>query len=215
MNTSDYEHSDKHLDRDIAQEIIKDKLEGTGNIEMIGEMVLEHHLNNGGLLPDPNENFRFRDLYTIINTAMLRLCREGYAERKSRDKWTLHAAPLRVFGEGEASVYLFYDPRDKSAESWACNIGCTERNVEVRVKEQTKQWTVSPAIALIFKTDAPEDLEDKLHHILERVGRWRKDIKDKRAGREWFDTDPDEVCMLYQHIQLCDQRDYNIYELYS
>lgn len=219
MHTSYYEHSDKHLDRHIAVEIIRDKLKGTWNIEDIVDMVVKHHISEGGLPPDSPESVVKRR----IQSALFHLRREGYVNRVSETgyweehNWLIYPTPLRVFGAGAYSVYLFYDPRDyilygKSVGCWACNIGWTVRDVGERVKEQTKQWTVLPTIALVLKTDSPKDLEDKLHYMLKRV--WRKDLKDKGAGREWFETDPDTVLLLYQNVQLCDENNYSIYELY-
>ena len=159
----------------------------------------------------------------MIDYSMIALCDAGYAAEGTlggETLWEIHEYPLRVFGFGKGSVYLFYDPHKKSQGIFACRIGYTEA-VDVRkyVDTKTKNWgwkhKHKATIALIFKTDAPKKLEGQIHHILKRFGRWRKDYQELGLGREWFDTAPDEVLMLYEHIRLCDERGHNIFELYS
>lgn len=225
---NDYNNKGKHLDINRTEDIIRKYLKGTAaHINKIAQHVLEYHQDRNGLPPAPNEILEspyhsvadyMRGLTEYV---LYELNEKGYVEQNSDEgTWQIYKYPLRVFGEGECSVYLFYDARDailhKTSDGlWACNIGYTERDVSQRVCEKTKQWTQHPTIALIFKTDTPKDLEGELHHILKCDGRWRKDLKDKRAGREWFDTTPDKVLMLYKHIQLCHERSYSIYELYT
>ncbi|MYB66035.1 GIY-YIG nuclease family protein [Candidatus Poribacteria bacterium] len=221
-----YKHKSQHLNLQIAEEIVKITLKGTGSIACITKCVLEHHTQHGGLplasdeiLHSPYDSV---DAYMrgLTEYVLYELNEKGYVEHNSDEgTWQIYEYPLRVFGEGEGAVYVFYDDRDailhKTSDGrWACNIGYTEHDVSQRVCEQTKQWTQHPTIALILKTDTPKDLEEALHYLLKRCGCWRKDLKDKGAGREWFDTTPDKVLMLYKHIQLCYERRLSIYELY-
>ena len=190
-------HECKPLTLEIAVEIIRDKLEGRGTIQEIAAVVLKSHQKRHGLPPN-------RDLERIILTAMLCLKKDGFVRCLSKAdgwlerKWIIYASPLRSLGEGKQSVYLFYDSRDYNLRGarqiWACNIGCTKRNVRERVKEQTAQLTFEGTIGLILNIDASRYCERFIHTILKQQGRWRKDL----PGNEWFDTNPDEVIKIYE-----------------
>ena len=207
----EYQYKRKSLTPEIATEIIRDNLKGNGSIIKIGDAVLKYHTERNGQPPDHSLNI-------MIWCVMQRLSQQGYVNRITKRNegkgmyeqiWEIYPFPLRVFGDGRYAVYLFYDLRDyilrdKSKETWACKIGRTKRSVTKRVYELTKQWTIVPRIALIFKFQTlaqTKQMEKMLHNVLKAEERHRKDLKKKGAGREWFDTNPDEVVELFENIQ--------------
>lgn len=116
------------------------------------------------------------------------------------------------WGQGEASVYLYYFPIQKAhAQSinhpvWECKIGRTkEEDVHEyvnknKLKRDRSIFDISdseyPEIPLIFKTDNPKRLEKQIHGILKLLGRWIK-IPERK---EWFFTNPSEVIQIYLFI---------------
>ena len=201
-----YEYEGKPFTSAIAEKSLNLHYGETFHIKTEGETLLKEHLDNGGLPPEGNRNLEGEDLlYHIISTAMRQLKSDGRANMiEGSSQWEVFPKGRRVFGIGSESVYCFYDPRDRTvAEArgeklWACNIGQTKRPVEVRVKEQTDQWTVDPRIDLILKTPSGKDLEKKIHEILKLLGRYLRDFRGK--GREWYLVSPDEVVYLYKCV---------------
>ena len=201
----EYNYAGKHLNYQIAQEIIKDWFKVEGSLTDIGQCVLIHHVKHKGLLPDPNAPTCRRDLDFIIKTALLRLQREEYVKRISHknawreQKWQIYGKPSCVFGEGEQSVYLFYDYRERYImdDRWAFYIGQTG-NLQERIDAHARKNGVDPTVACVFKTDNSVDLEKQIHHSLKEFGRLRTD----KTGRSWFDTSPDEVLLVYKCIQI-------------
>ena len=201
-----YEYEGKPFTSAMAQKFFNHKYGETFHIKTEGETLLKEHLDNGGLPPEGNRNLEGADLlYHIISTAMRRLKNDGRANMiEGSSQWEVFPEGRRVFGIGSESVYCFYDPRDRrDAEQrgerlWSCNIGSTRREVEVRVREQTNQWTVDPRIDLILKTPSGKDLEKKMHEILKLLGRYLKNFRGK--GREWYLVSPDEVFYLYKCV---------------
>ena len=200
-----YEYEGKPFTIAIAEKSLNLQYGKKFDIKTEGETLLREHLDKGGLPPEGN-NLEGGDLlYHIISTAMRHLKSDGRANMiEHSSMWEICPEGRRVFGIGSENVYCFYDPRDrKDAEGrgerlWPCNIGRTERAVEVRVKEKTDQWTVDPRIDLILKTPSGKDLEKKIHDILKILGRHLKGFRGK--GREWYRVSPDEVVYLYKCV---------------
>ena len=200
-----YEYEGKPLTSVIAQEFLNRQYGKKFYIKSEGEARLKYHLDNGGLPPESNRSLEGEDLlYHIISTAVRHLKNDGRVNMIERSMWEVLPEGRRVFGVGSESVYCFYDPRDRrDAEEqverlWACNIGSTTRDVEIRVGEQTNQWTVDPRIDLILKTPRSKDLESKIHGVLKLLGRHLKGFRGK--GREWYRVSPDEVFYLYKCV---------------
>ena len=201
-----YEYEDKPFTIAIAEKSLNLQYGKKFNIKSEGETLLKEHLDNGGLPPEGNSNLKGDDLlYHIISTAMRHLKSDGRANMiEGSSQWEVFPKGRRVFGIGSEIVYCFYNPRDRQeAEErgerlWPCNIGKSKRPVEVRVEEQTNQWTVDPRIDLILKTPSGKTLEKKIHDILKLLGRHLKDFRGK--GREWYLVSPDEVLYLYKCV---------------
>ena len=201
-----YEYEGKPFTSAIAEKSLNLHYGKTFHIKTEGETLLKEHLDNGGLPPEGNRNLEGEDLlYHIISTAMRHLKSDGRANMiKGSSQWEVFPEGRRVFGIGSESVYCFYNPRDRQeAETrgeglWPCNIGKTKRPVEVRVGEQTYQWTVDPRIDLILKTSPEIRLEKKIHEILKLLGRHIPGFRG--SGREWYLVSPDEVVYLYKCV---------------
>ena len=201
-----YEYEGKPFTIAIAEKSLNPQYGEKFHIKSAGETLLKYHLDNGGLPPEGNRNLEGEDLlYHIISTAMRHLKSDGRANMiEHSGMWEIFPEGRRVFGIGSEIVYCFYNPRDRQeAEArgeklWACNIGRTKRLVEVRVNEQTNQWTVDPRIDLILKTSPGSGLETKIHDILKILGRHLKGFRGK--GTEWYLVSPDEVIYLYKCV---------------
>ena len=201
-----YEYEGKPFTIAIAEKSLNLEYGKKFHIKSAGETLLKYHLDNGGLPPEGNRNLEGEDLlYHIISTAMRHLKSDGRSNMiEHSGMWEIFPEGRRVFGIGSEIVYCFYNPRDRQeAEArgeklWACNIGKTKRTVEVRVNEQTNQWTVDPRIDLILKTSPGSGLEKKIHDILKLLGRHLKGFRGQ--GREWYLVSPDEVIYLYKRV---------------
>ena len=200
-----FSHDDRRKAEKIVKAIIKDRLNGKGSITKLVERVKEPLLKENILPPEDS----IHTLESLIRQALMRLERDGYVKQISKedDIWEIYPSPLRIFGEGEGNVYVFYDHRSKQeAEQkgraiWLCNIGSTKRSVEKRIREQTGEWLVEATIGLIIKTNDHEELETKIHEILKVFDRQQKENKGKKLkGNEWFDTSPDEVIDIVAFI---------------
>ena len=204
--SNNYEYAGKPFTTAIAQEMLNRQYGKKDRIKRAGEVLLKYHLANGGLPPEGNSNLEGEVLlHNIIYAALRRLKNDGRANMiDSGMRWEVFPEGSRVLGEGNQSVYCFYDPRDREkAEAqdkslWPCNIGSTKRDVEKRVSEQTNQWTVDPRIDLILKTPSGKDLEKKIQGILKLLDRHLKDFSGK--GTEWYLVSPDEVLYLYKRV---------------
>ena len=201
-----YEYEGKPFTIAIAEKSLNLQYGEKFHIKNAGEVLLKYHLDSGGLPPEGNGNLKGEDLlYHIISTAVRHLKNDGRVGRiGDSSMWEVFPEGRQVFGVGDESVYCFYDPRDRSvAEAhgenlWACNIGFTTKDVEMRVGDQTDQWTIDPRIDLILKTPSGRGLEKKIHEILKLLGRHLKDFRGK--GREWYLVSPDEVVYLYKCV---------------
>ncbi len=199
--SNNYKHKGLPFTTEIAEKFLN-RLSGKEfHIERIGQVVLQQHLDNGGAPPEEG-------LSDIVHRALLRLYyADGRAKRSSRsDKniWEIFPEGRQIFGSGTGAVYCFYEPRDREkAEArgecqWPCNIGETSGDVEERVQQQTRQWTVEPRIDLILQTSQQKDLEAKIHNLLKALDRHLKGFKG--SGREWFNTSPKEIIFLYRRV---------------
>ena len=201
---NEYKYAGKHLNYEIAQEIIKDWFKVRGNLTEIAKCVLIHHVTHKGLLPSPNEPCRLQDLDFIVQKALFRLQREKCAKSVSSEDamWEIIGRLPRFFGEGEESVYLFYDYRDRYImdDRWACYIGKTG-DFQRRIYNHARNLGVEPTVALELKTKDCSLLEKQIQYFLKGFGRLRMDKK----GRSWFDTSPDEVVFIYKYIKICDE----------
>ena len=113
-----HKYVSKHLNCEIAPDIIKDWFKVRINLTQIVQRVLIHHFTHKGLPPDPNEPCRLRDFDFIVQKALFRLQRDGYVKSVSCEDamWEISGRPPRVYGKGEKSVYLFYNYREDT--SW-------------------------------------------------------------------------------------------------
>ena len=180
----------------IAEELLNNLSGREFHIEQAGELLLQHHLDREGSPPET-------ELSEIVLGAFHLLRANGRAKQVSRtnqDEWEIFPNGRRIFGSAQGAVYCFYNPRDReqveanNEERWPCNIGETSGDVEERVRQQTRQWTVEPKIDLIFRTSQHRDLESKIHNILKALNMHLRDFP--ASGREWFQTSPDEIVYI-------------------
>lgn len=106
-----------------------------------------------------------------------------------------------TLGKGNESVYVYYLPiykeqaEKEKKTSWACKIGRTDRDPFQRIISQSStSLPESPVIALIIKTHNSRALETIIHNILS----YRNKKIVSALGREWFDTNPDEILKIVQ-----------------
>ena len=194
--SNNYEYKGLPFTRAIAEELLNDLSGREFHIEQAEELLLQDHLAQDGSPPET-------ELSEIVLGAFHLLKANGRAERVSRtDKeiWEIFPKGRRIFGSAQGAVYCFYNPRDReqaeanNEERWACNIGETGGDVEERVRQQTRQWTVEPKIDLILRTSQHKDLESRIHNILKVLDMHLSDFQ--ASGREWFQTSPDEIVYI-------------------
>ena len=180
----------------IAEELLNNLSGGELLIEQAGKLLLQHHLDREGSPPET-------ELSKIVLGAFHLLRANGRAKRISRtdqEVWEIFPNGRRIFGSAQGAVYCFYNPRDredaeaKNEKRWPCNIGETSGEVEERVRQQTRQWTVKPKIDLIIRTSQHKDLERKIHDILKALDMHLTGFP--ASGREWFQTSPDEIVYI-------------------
>ena len=200
MNSS-YKHTGKPLTMKIARELVIELFSGETGVQKkeIKQVVDETHTSRGGSL-STNEMHP-------VSGALNMLKKQGLANNPTRGKWSIFSNPdvhpndsfdldaVRTLGNGKNSVYLCYYPayrclaEHEGKEFWACKIGSVDSQVHTEMPEP-------PEIALIFKTDDPENLEQILHNILKLRG---KHIADA-PGNEWFMTSPSEAEGIYKNV---------------
>lgn len=199
----------KIVECDIYKRYFKGELKGRLKSSEIAVDVLKNCQDKKELQLKSSEiAAKERYFSEVINSVMVPLWEWGYVKEGHLDEetlWEIHQYPLRVFGKGKGSVYLFYNPTDceRSDKIWECKIGMTEdMNVRKYVNTKTKNWgwTDDPTIALIFKTDNPRNLENEIHRFLDNCGLRCKEDPYRNWSIEWFYVHPDVVVKVYEHI---------------
>ena len=194
--SNNYEYKGLPFTRAIAEELLNDLSGREFHIEQAGELLLQDHLAQDGSPPET-------ELSEIVLGAFHLLRASGRAKRvprKDEDVWEIFPNGRRIFGSAQGAVYCFYNPRDReqaeanNEERWACNIGETGGDVEERVRQQTRQWTVEPKIDLILRTGQHKELESRIHNILKALDMHISNFQ--ASGREWFRTSPDEIVYI-------------------
>ena len=200
MNKS-YKHAGKPLTGKIARELIIEIFSGKTGIQKkeIKQAVDETHVKRGGSL-STNEMHP-------VSAALNIMKKEGLVNNLTRGKWSILSNPgvrpngpldldnVRTLGNGKNSVYLCYYPAYRclaeyeGKDFWACKIGRVDSQVHTEMPETSE-------IALIFKTDDPENLEQILHNVLKLRG---KHIADA-PGKGWFMTSPSEAEVIYKFL---------------
>ncbi len=200
MNNS-YKHAGKPLTEKIARELIIELFSGETGVQKkeIKQVVDETHTKRGG-------NLSTNEMHPV-SSALNILKKQGLANNPTRGKWSIFSNPdvhpndpfdseaVRTLGTGKNSVYLCYYPAYRclaeyeGKDFWACKIGRVDSQVHTTMPE-------TPEIALIFKTDDPENLEQILHNVLKLRG---KHIADA-PGNAWFMTSPSEAEVIYKNI---------------
>jgi len=97
----------------------------------------------------------------------------------------------RTVGTGSQTVYVYYFPSMQTDERWPHKIGRAKIDAIKRIKSQQASMLEEPVIALFFKCDDASIIERIAHHALAS----RRMVTH---GREWFDTNGDEVLSLLQ-----------------
>ena len=111
-------------------------------------------------------------------------------------------APVRIIGTGNAYVYLYYNFLEKQeAEQegmpyFPCKIGRATSDPGDRILAQTTGMSRLPVFALAIKTSKPVALEAAIHALLKFRGR----SVEAAQGREWFETNPEEVIDIHEFM---------------
>ncbi len=108
-----------------------------------------------------------------------------------------------VYGNGESTVYAYFYPSYKKlaelkGESrYRCKIGKTTNGVKRRFSSTSRtEEPEKKEVALIIKTDSPNEVEALLHNTLKLAGQQVLDT----PGKEWFYTNPEEIIHIFYGI---------------
>lgn len=217
LTDSNYKYKDIPLTPQICEYWIK-MLSGIYKRSNIVEYVMREHLNGGGLKPTA------KDVPRTIKKALENLKKRGIASNISSGQWKISSGSTKeeskdlnakeskklesvaniVLGEGKNGVYLYYFPAYKESavqqrkNIWKCKIGRTSYNNPIyRIQSQgATSMPEKPIIDLYIKTDSALDLENAIHSIL--TVRKKKD--GSSVGKEWFETNSEEVIDIYNFI---------------
>lgn len=163
------------------------------------------HVSLGGLEETNNK------LMELTKRALDSLATGGEANPISKDSWIITQYPLRIYGEGENWVYLYYFLRDEVEaransqeywkKEWRCNIGRTKTKepVEGRILKETQYTAETVIIELLFRTDQDKYLERAIHTIL-KLHNKHIPPEQMNGEKEWFLTNPDKVKSIYESI---------------
>jgi hypothetical protein len=221
--SEEYEFRNIPIKPDIIEKLILQKFNGTvEKRENISRIILELHLNYGGLRP------LAKDFNGQVKKALTNLKDKGKASSRASGYWEINdntttnldnsdlvsnyepkqeesikISVNTVYGNGANAVYLYYFSNymefsilhDKS--TWACKIGRTNGDTIARILSQSATaFPEKPTIDFVIKTNDPKDLESMIHSALKLRGRHIKDA----PGVEWFDTNPNEVIEIVKAI---------------
>jgi hypothetical protein len=204
----------------IIEDLVTDIFAGkiVSRAILVDELV-KHHLKNGGA------KGKAQDVSSVIKKALANLKRKGKAENPSVGHWRIGEISMMdksdetqipklttmsddqiadsVLGEGGSVVYLYYLPTYRqiavgnNENAWYCKIGKTDRDPLIRIMNQVATaLPEKPHIALLIRTNMPNQLEVAIHSILTLRGR----KIDSSPGSEWFLTNPSEVQEIYKMI---------------
>lgn len=185
--------------------------DGPASTSTVAKHVLKQHMNKGGL---PSEN---DDLEKMVHEALKAGSGQVNPATQAQSAWDIARHNHKILGSGKYWVYLYYFDKDRNEVidsdgnpyyvpedlwnrdnifCWRCKIGKTEKNPEARIKAQTSGVPVPPKIPLLIRTDQHTELETAIHSILKLSGKHLKELQ----GKEWFDTNPQEVLNIYDWI---------------
>lgn len=109
-----------------------------------------------------------------------------------------------ILGKGNESIYVYYLPiykelaKNEGKNSWPCKIGRTDGDPLQRIISQSSTaLPEKPKIALIIKSHNSRTLENIIHSTL----LYRNKRISSALGKEWFDTNPDEIVKIVQFIE--------------
>ena len=205
----DYEYKNQHFSVEIAEALLAKTWTSGHKIRTIKGRLLKYHRDKGGLEPlggGTGSLIMIRALGNLQKRAKATAMGDNIWRIAKRDQW--------IFGEGKHWVYLYYFEQDKKeAESegevvWRCKIGSAggftktgnlkKDAPETRVKNQTRGTPEEPIIALLFRTDLHNTLENVIQGILTLQGKHLPNAQ----GREWFLTNPSEVVHITSKIDV-------------
>lgn len=192
---------------DIAKELIRELFANSiCKKQKISETVIGVYLQRGGTQPINSD---------IVGHALYYMREDGEATNSEKHAptfghWAIFSnkAPKNVspvqqnetIGHGNSSVYVVYfdtfkeNALSKGDNRWHCKIGRTSR-LDVLERVNDKAFIPeTPTTGLVIKTDEPKRLENALHKLLKQFDRHIENA----PGKEWFNTSPDEVKVLYE-----------------
>ena len=196
MNTNyEYKYKGKNFTIEAAMHIIQSTHRTKRSITKLTDIMqyaIKHHEEKGGY-------FATMPIKPLVEKALYRLEKNGYAHHISHERWELPKHNQRIYGTGDQFVYLYYfDTYKQSALQnehlyWRCKIGETTKKPEKYIKVRGTNMPEKPIIALLLRTHDCSNLEKFIHAALKLKGRHIKDT----LGNEWFLTNPDEVAQLF------------------
>ena len=200
-----YKYAGQPLTPTIAGELILEYFGGEFARQELTKQVNKFHLENGG-----HKCISMK--YNPVGVALDNLTKEGIVKRLKRGRYLInsHSSPSlddrdgpKTIGSGNGFVYLYYYPAYKllagfqGKSSWSCKIGMTDGDPNLRAFAQAGTgMPEEPEIGLIIRTDAPSDVERRIHDILRIFDRHIEDA----PGTEWFLTNPGQVEEIFNSL---------------
>jgi len=208
-----YKYSNLELTPAIFKELLIEKFDGKQfkRADAI-KIVIEHHLNNGGVCEKNEYIGTFKSATKMLQEKGIINC--GYGIWKLNYKKTetnVYAIKKNVekikadeeYGEGNNAVYVYYYDvykelaNLKSEKCFPCKIGRTDREPLQRIISQTGTcYPEKPHIAVLFYCENSYNLESSFHTILKARNKWMENA----PGIEWFNTNIEEIKEIYNFI---------------
>jgi len=221
IENENYEYRDVPITPSIVEAIIVKLFNGRMvKRDEIIKAVLKYHIENGG------KGANAQNFTSSVKKALSNLNKKSIAQKKAYGQWSfsdnskeiievdsikdekmdrinIPINKFETFGIGKESVYLYYfkayreNSELKSENIWPCKIGRTEIDPLDRVLSQASTGISElPHIAFIVYTDDSSNLEKYLHAAL----KLRNRHLGNSPGKEWFNTNPEEVLEIIRFI---------------
>lgn len=211
-----YKYKGIHLKGQIVQELIIELFnkKTVARKNIISE-TKNTHIERGGLDPSAADYSRVvkkaladlqkRKIAQRVSHAMWRIDADnkavGISSQKKNSKESPKIKSVKTIGKGKEAVYCYYYSTYKILANkegknvWPCKIGkATVDTVSRILSQSTTSLPEYPILALQIKSDDSSGLEKAIHSILD----YRKRRLVNSPGKEWFDTNPDEIHEIFE-----------------